>query len=107
MTQTPAETQVQTTAQTQAPLVCIIEDDGAIREAVRTLLEDEGYRVTEAPDGLAGYAARRDAPEPMVALVDHKLPAMDGCDLLELIAGDEQLRARHAFIFVTASPHRA
>jgi len=40
----------------------------------------------------------------MVAVVDHHLPAMDGCYLLELIATDEQLRARLCFIFITGSP---
>ena len=89
------------------PLVCLIEDDDGIREVLHMLLEDAGYRVREAADGLAGYALLRDTHEPMVALVDHKLPAMDGCDLLELIANDEQLRTRHAFIFVTASPQHA
>ena len=89
------------------PLVCLIEDDEGIREVLRMLLEDAGYRVHEAADGLSGYALLCDALEPVVALVDHKLPALDGCDLLELIATDERLRAWHVFIFVTASPHHA
>jgi CheY-like chemotaxis protein len=88
-------------------IVCVIEDDEVTREMFRILLEDAGYCVREAADGLAGYALLRDAPERLVALVDHKLPAMDGCDLLELIAADEHMRVWHAFIFVTASPQRA
>lgn len=90
-----------------APTICVIEDDDAIRETVRALLEDEGYQVIEAADGLSGYHLLCNAAAPLVAVVDHKLPRMDGCDLLELVAQDEELRARHAFIFVTASPRRA
>lgn len=92
---------------TAAPTVCIIEDDAAIRETMRALLEDEGYQVIEAADGLTGYRLLRTTSAPLIAVVDHKLPKMDGCDLLELAAQDEALRSRHAFIFVTASPHRA
>jgi CheY-like chemotaxis protein len=43
----------------------------------------------------------------LVVVLDHKLPKLDGCDLLEIVANDERLRARHTFIFMTASPKRA
>ena len=33
-----------------------IEDDGAIRQALRMALEDEGYEVREAADGVSGLA---------------------------------------------------
>lgn len=89
------------------PAVCVIEDDEGIRETLRDLLEGEGYRVIEAADGRTGSEILRASPERLVAMVDHKLPVMDGCDLLELAAHDEELRHRHAFILVTASPKRA
>lgn len=89
------------------PPVCVIEDDEATRETLRSLLEDAGYRLIEAADGLSGYTILRESLERLITLVDYKLPALDGCDLLELVANDETLRDRHAFIFVTASPQRA
>lgn len=108
ITTASADTREKRSAQLSAPpIVCVIEDDDAIRETVRALLEDEGYQVVEAADGLAGYQLLCAASAPLVAVVDHKLPRMDGCDLLELAAQDEELRARHAFIFLTASPQRA
>ncbi len=97
----------QTATTGRRPSVCIIEDDGGIREVLRTLLEDDGYQVLEAVDGMAGLAVLRGHPERLVALVDHKLPAMDGCDLLDIVAADEGLRARHAFIMVTGNPQQA
>jgi CheY-like chemotaxis protein len=45
--------------------------------------------------------------ERLIVVLDHKLPKLDGCDLLEIVAQDEALRARHTFIFMTASPKRA
>lgn len=90
-----------------APAVCVIEDDGDIGATLRFLLEDAGYRVLEASNGLAGLELLRSSPEPLVVLLDHKLPAMDGCDLLDIVAEDAALRERHAIIFMTASPRRA
>src|SRR5579864_3667533 len=89
------------------PHVAIIEDDGAIRETLRTLLEDAGYRVIEAKDGQTGYDLLRQSDKRLIALIDHKMPRMDGCDLLHLVEHDTDLRARHTYIFVTASPKRA
>jgi CheY-like chemotaxis protein len=88
-------------------LVAVIEDDADIRAVLRFLLEDAGYRVVEAADGKAGCDLLRGSAEGLVALVDHKMPVMDGCDVLGLAASDEDLRRRHVFILVTASPARA
>ncbi len=89
------------------PHVAVIEDDGAIRETLRTLLEDAGYSVIEAKDGQAGYDLLCQSDTRLIAIIDHKMPRMDGCDLLHLVEHDPNLRARHTFIFVTASPKRA
>ncbi len=87
--------------------VCVIEDDEATRMALRCLLEDAGYHVIEAADGQTGYTLLLESDERLIALIDYKLPRMDGCDLLDLVEHDERLRARHTVIFVTASPKRA
>jgi len=87
--------------------VCVIEDDADIRAVVRLLLEDDGYEVMEAADGLTGHALLRNSAERLVVVLDHHLPRMDGCDLLEIVATDTILRERHAFVFLTGSPQRA
>lgn len=87
--------------------VCVIEDDAGIRKALRHLLEDEDYRVLEAHNGLDGLALLRGSPERLVVLLDHRLPEIGGCDLVQIVAGDATLRERHAVIFVTASPRKA
>lgn len=97
----------QTQVQAETPQVCVIEDDAGIRDALRALLEDAGYHVLEATNGAEGYRLLRSSAVPLVALVDHKMPQMDGCDLLELVDQDEEMRSRHTFIFVTASPRAA
>lgn len=87
--------------------VCVVEDDAAIRETLRALLEDEGYHVHEAANGREGLTLLRASTERLVVVLDHKLPEMDGCDLLDIVTHDATLRARHVFILMTASPRRA
>jgi CheY-like chemotaxis protein len=84
--------------------VCVIEDDDAIRETVRYLLEDVGYEVVEAGNGLAGRELLETSPERLIVVLDYRLPILDGCDLLEIVAQDERLRGRHTFIMMSASP---
>jgi CheY-like chemotaxis protein len=85
----------------------VIEDDEAIRDTLRMLLEEAGYPVVEAVDGLAGYRLLKETDRRFIALVDHKMPKMDGCDLLERMEQDETLRARHIYIMLSASPTHA
>src|SRR5688572_21215562 len=59
----------------------VVDDESAIRVLVRTLLEKEGFEVSEAADA----AMLRDllaGEQPDVVLLDLKLPDADGLDLL-------------------------
>src|SRR5436305_7589271 len=61
--------------------VLIVDDEAAIRESLRMILEYEGYRVDEAGGGsqaLAKVAERL----PDAVLLDIKMPEMDGLELL-------------------------
>src|SRR5260370_248720 len=85
----------------QAPeggTVLIIDDEGAIRESLQTLLEMEGYRVEIAEDGEEGLA--RIAGDPFdVVLLDYALPGRNGLQILADIRDrDPQL----AVIMITA-----
>src|SRR5260370_37816980 len=87
--------------------VGVIEADAGIRQVVRLLLEDAGYVVVEAHDGLSGLALLQGSAEPLVAVIDHRLPRLDGCDLLDLVLTDETLRQRHCYVFMTTDPRGA
>ena len=57
-----------------------IEDDTAIRTALRLALEDEGYTVREAKDGAEGLAKFAETT-PDLVLLDLRLPDISGFDV--------------------------
>jgi len=57
--------------------VLIIEDDEMFRMTLTAYLEDSGYRVLEAPDGVAGVDLFV-SEQPDIVLTDLRMPVMDG-----------------------------
>jgi DNA-binding response OmpR family regulator len=57
-----------------------IEDDRDIRAALRLVLEDEGYKVLESPDGQSGLRSFASESVDLV-LLDLRLPDMSGFDV--------------------------
>jgi CheY-like chemotaxis protein len=73
-------------------VVMVVEDDYAIRETLRELLEEEGYRVTQASNGAEALARLRDSDgPPTLILLDLMMPVMDGWEFRDAIAGDPRL----------------
>lgn len=83
--------------------VLIVDDDEGIRETIRFALEDVGYTVIEATDGLAALKILRAGNERMVVLLDFMMPGLDGAGLLNAVAADARLAADYAFVLVTAN----
>lgn len=83
--------------------VLVVDDDAAIRDTVRFALEDSGYTVSEAADGLAALKQLRTRHEPTVVLLDLMMPGLDGAGVLGAVAGDRRLASQHAYILVTAN----
>lgn len=62
--------------------VLIGEDNSAINEVLKTLLELEGYRVIVAREGRKGIEALRREP-PDVIVLDMMMPGMNGWHFLD------------------------
>jgi FixJ family two-component response regulator len=69
-------------ADRHAHCVCIVDDDAAVRDSLRALLESYGFEIREFDSAAAllktqfGYCC---------LLVDHRMPVTNGMDLLELL----------------------
>ena len=62
--------------------VLVIDDEEVMRDVLQSLLQEAGYRVTLAHDGVEGLAlAKKQSYE--AAIVDVMLPEMGGLDVLE------------------------
>jgi CheY-like chemotaxis protein len=81
----------------------VVDDDPGIRLVLRSALEEHGYVVSEAGDGLTALERLRASPWPLVVLLDHKMPRLDGSGVLGTVAGDRVLAQRHRYVLVTAS----
>lgn len=63
--------------ETKQPVILVVEDDEDIRELVVFSLEDEGYRVEQAADGLLGLKLAEEL-RPDLIILDLMLPGRDG-----------------------------
>jgi two-component system, cell cycle sensor histidine kinase and response regulator CckA len=62
-------------------VVLVVDDDSAIREIIRRVLEDNGHTVFEAKDGLDGLETfRRDPHRFHAVILDLEMPRMNGID---------------------------
>ncbi len=71
-----------------AQKILVVDDDAGIRDALRMILEYEGYEVLSAPDGKTGLADL-DATRIDAVLLDIKMPGMDGFEILDRIVARE------------------
>jgi UDP-3-O-[3-hydroxymyristoyl] N-acetylglucosamine deacetylase len=68
--------------------ILIVDDEDGVRESVREVLSDEGYRVVDTPDGtrVLELIARE---KPGLVLLDIWMPQIDGIGLLKEIKSKE------------------
>lgn len=83
--------------------ILVVEDDQDIAFLVSTALEQSGYEVIQASDGLEGfYKARRENPNLMI--LDLNLPRLSGEEVCKAIREDleDEAFARIPIIMLTA-----
>jgi CheY-like chemotaxis protein len=61
--------------------VLVVDDDKAVRNAIKTVLEHQGYDVVLAEDGRSGIAAVQENSFDVV-IVDIFMPGMDGLETI-------------------------
>jgi signal transduction histidine kinase len=68
----------------QAPMLLIVDDDPVIRSLMRDALEDDGYTIVEAENGIEACARCAEAV-PALIVADAVMPGMDGFALCETL----------------------
>jgi len=71
--------------------ILVVEDNAPTREAMRTLLEAEGYSVVCAANGREALAGLGRTEPPSVILLDLNMPGMDGWHFRREQQQDENL----------------
>lgn len=74
----------------RAPLILLVEDDPSVMELERVLLEDEGYEIISAKDGLEGLL-KAEFRHPSLIVLDLMMPVVDGGRMFEELRTDVRL----------------
>jgi CheY-like chemotaxis protein len=87
-------------------LVLVVDDEPGIVEFLRFALEDRGYRVSTARDGVEALRAlARETPDYIVT--DLMMPRLDGWELCRRLRGDSATRAVPVIGMSAVDPRQA
>jgi CheY-like chemotaxis protein len=86
--------------------ILLIEDDDDIRDALMSLLEDEGYDVRGAANGKEGLDVLGTMERPCIILLDLMMPVMSGPEFLSHLR-EEDVVAPIPVVVVSAWPKEA
>lgn len=71
---------------TRSTLILVVDDQLGVRRLVQEIFRDDGYRVATAAHGQEALAAAT-VELPDLALLDMKMPVMDGLETLRALKG--------------------
>ena len=72
-----------------AQRILVADDKASSRELVRTILENLGYEIQEAEDGITALEAIRNSP-PDLVLLDFQMPGLTGYEVLTRLREEER-----------------
>jgi CheY-like chemotaxis protein len=98
----PAEARVPT--ESTKTRILVIDDDAAILNLLRSILESNGYAVRSASNAEEGLAILRSTPGILVAISDINMPGMDGIMFLRTLGSASTLSSVPRVLFLTAHP---
>ncbi len=84
--------------------ILLAEDDEPVREELRELLTDEGYRVVTAVDGIDAFEKFRQDQEIELLLLDIRMPRCTGLQMLDAARKTDAANPRiYEAIFITGN----
>ena len=85
--------------------VLIIEDEPQIREIVGKYLQNAGYEVYSADNGIDGLAVFAER-QPHLVILDVMMPGISGLDVLKIISADESLKSIKVIILSATAKYK-
>jgi CheY-like chemotaxis protein len=89
-------------------LILVVEDEAAVRDLLRSVLENYGYRVITAADGVDGIATFNEhQSEIKVVISDQEMPRMSGTEMVKQLresAPDLKLITMSGFMQTNSGP---
>ncbi len=82
--------------------VLCVDDSRTMRRMLKMTLEDGGYTVLEAEDGLLGLEVLKTAT-PDVIVTDINMPNMDGFGFIEAVRGENRFAGVPILVLTTES----
>ncbi len=82
--------------------VLVVDDDQEVREILQQWLENEGFQVVSASDGVEAMKLLQREPGKWVILLDLRMPRMDGWAVLHQLQADTLLPKDHKVVLMSA-----
>ncbi len=79
----------------------LVEDSPTMRRMISSMLQDQGYVVEVAKDGVEGLEKARILPRVDLILTDFEMPEMDGAQLCRELKADADLRSTPVLLLTT------
>jgi two-component system aerobic respiration control protein ArcA len=89
----------------EPPTILVVDDDEIIRNALKRILEKQGYRVVSVEDGMALSKVLEKTKMDLI-LLDVNLPWVDGYELCRILKSHEGLK-RIPLIFISGNTEKA
>jgi two-component system KDP operon response regulator KdpE len=83
--------------------ILIVDDDEGVQQFLADVLAANGYAVEQARDGREALAMLEHGSRPSLILLDLAMPNMDGLELAQHLAADQQL-SQLPVVLVSARP---
>jgi len=81
--------------------ILVVDDDPHLREALAAILEQEGFRVLQAPDGETAVRMTA-AQRPGLLVVDYMMPGMNGEMVLDALRQEHGVDTPPALLLTAA-----
>lgn len=88
---------------THTKTVLVVEDEADVREALREIIEYEGFQVVEAANGKEALDYLRKNTAPCLVLLDLMMPVMNGFDFLAAVKREPTLHQVSVLILSAAA----